>query len=54
MNIEIANAIFGYFETLYNEKTKHLGFKNSDGLLEYNEQIKYLNDDYDFLEKVRK
>ena len=37
-------------------------FKNSDGLLEYNEQINYLNNDYngilkdnyDFLEKIKR
>ena len=102
MNVEIANVLFGYFETLYhlnqkliklcgidviddfengegfileiiqniprltpysyNKKTKQLEFKNSDGLLEYNEQIKYLSNDYneilkenyDFLEKIKK
>lgn len=46
----------------YNKDTEKLTFKNSDGLLEYNEQINYLNqdyndilkDNYDFLEKIRK
>lgn len=102
MNVEIANALYGYFEALYflnqkliklcgldaiddfengegyileiiqniprlipysyNKKTRKLEFKSSDGLLEYAEQINYLNDDYDdilkanydFLEKIRK
>lgn len=102
MNVEIANALFGYFETLYylnqkliklcgidviddfengeshilniiqnipglisysyNKKTEKLEFKNNDDLLEYQEQIIYLSDDYsknlkdnyDFLEKIRK
>lgn len=102
MTIEIANALFGYLETLYNlnqklvklcgidviddfeggekdildiiqdvpriipysfnKKTKKLEFKDRDGLLEYQDSILYLKDDYDrilsenydFLDKIRK
>ena len=102
MTIEIANALFGYLETLYNlnqklvklcgidviddfeggekdildiiqdvpriipysfnKKTKKLEFKDRNGLLEYQDSILYLKDDYDrilsenygFLDKIRK
>lgn len=102
MTIEIANALFGYLETMYNlnqklvklcgidviddfeggekdildiiqdvpriipysfnKKTKKLEFKDRDGLLEYQDSILYLKDDYDrilsenydFLDKIRK
>ena len=102
MTIEIANALFGYLETLYNlnqklvklcgidviddfesgEKdildmiqdipriipysfntdTLKLEFKQRDGLLEYQDSILYLKDNYeqillenyDFLDKIRK
>lgn len=102
MTIEIANALFGYLETLYNlnqklvklcgidviddfeggekdildiiqdvpriipysfnKKTKKIEFKDRDGLLEYQDSILYLKDDYDrilsenydFLDKIRK
>lgn len=102
MNIEIANALFGYFETLYNvnqklvklcgidviddfecgekeildiiqdvpriipysfnKKTQKLEFKDFYGLLEYQDSILYLKDNYkqilsenyDFLDKIRK
>ena len=101
MTIEIANALFGYLETLYNlnqklvklcgidgiddfecgekdildiiqdipriipyslnKKTQKLEFKDRDGLLEYQDSILYLKDDYerilsenyDFLDKIR-
>ena len=102
MTIEIANALFGYLETLYNlnqklvklcgidviddfesgekdildmiqdvpriipysfnKKIQKLEFKERDGLLEYQDNILYLKDDYeqillenyDFLDKIRK
>ncbi len=102
MTREIANALFGYLETLYNlnqklvklcgigviddleggkkdildiiqdvpriipyssnKKTQKLEFKDQDGLLEYQDSILYLKDDYeqilsenyDFLDKIKK
>ena len=102
MTIEIANALFGYLETLYNlnqklvklcgidviddfesgekdildiiqdipriipysfnKKTQKLEFKDRDGLLEYQDSILYLKDDYEqilsgnynFLDNIRK
>jgi len=60
--LEIIQNIPRLIPYSYNKKTKQLEFKSSDGLLEYAQQITYLNDDYndilkdnyDFLEKIRK